>query len=126
MNTTEPKSSKKQRRLRRFFTGLTGGVVLLVGVVAIPYPGPGWLIVFTGLAILAKEFAWAQRALLFGRKKYDEWNVWIAQQSWWVKALTFIFTSVVVVVTIWLLNGYGLLNNWFNLSSDWLQSPLIK
>lgn len=126
MNTTEPKGSKKQRRLRRFITGLAGGVVLLIGAVAIPYPGPGWLIVFAGLAILAREFTWAQRALLFGRKKYDEWNVWIAQQAWWIKALTFMFTTIVVVMTIWLLNGYGLLNNWLNLNSDWLQSPLIK
>jgi len=40
-----------------------GTLVLLVGIVLIPLPGPGWLTVAAGLAILAKDVAWAERAL---------------------------------------------------------------
>ena len=117
---------KKQRRVQKFAAGLAGGVVLIVGVIAIPYPGPGWLIVFAGLAILAREFKWARRALKIGRKKYDEWNEWVAKQHWSVKTVTFLLTTVVVVATIWLVNGYGLLNVWFNLNQDWLTSPFVQ
>jgi uncharacterized protein (TIGR02611 family) len=49
--------------IKRFLVGIVGGLVTLIGVVALVGPGPGWLIVFTGLGILATEFAWAARAL---------------------------------------------------------------
>lgn len=49
--------------LKRVLVGVVGGLVTLVGVVALVAPGPGWLIIFTGLGILATEFAWAARAL---------------------------------------------------------------
>lgn len=91
----------------------------------IPYPGPGWLVVFMGLAILSQEYPWAKRALHYGHRKYDEWTLWIARQNRFVQSLTFIGTTIVVVVTIWLVNGYGLLNSWFNLQQGWLVSPLF-
>lgn len=115
----------QQRRLRRFVAGLAGGVVVLVGIIAIPYPGPGWLIVFAGLAILSREFKWARKLLKFGRKKYDDWNTWVSNQNWPIKTALFLFTSVVVILTIWLVNGYGLMNEWLNLGLDWLRSPLF-
>ena len=40
-----------------------GSVVLLAGVVMMVMPGPGMLAIVVGLAILATEFVWAQRAL---------------------------------------------------------------
>ncbi len=46
-----------------------GFIVLAIGIVAIPLPGPGWLIVAGGLAILAKDVAWADRALRYVRAK---------------------------------------------------------
>lgn len=52
-----------KRHTKRAFIGIVGGVVVLIGIILIPYPGPGWLVVFAGLAILATEFAFAQRLL---------------------------------------------------------------
>ena len=49
--------------LKRVLVGVVGGLVTLIGVVALVAPGPGWLIIFTGLGILATEFAWAAQAL---------------------------------------------------------------
>jgi uncharacterized protein (TIGR02611 family) len=49
--------------LKRVLVGIVGGLVTLIGVVALIAPGPGWLIIFTGLGILASEFAWAARVL---------------------------------------------------------------
>ena len=43
---------------------MVGGILLVVGVLAIPGPGQGWALVFLALAILSTEFSWAQRARL--------------------------------------------------------------
>ncbi len=40
-----------------------GVAVLAAGLVMMVTPGPGWAAIFVGLAILATEFAWAQRVL---------------------------------------------------------------
>jgi uncharacterized protein (TIGR02611 family) len=49
--------------IKRVLIGIVGGLITLVGVIALIAPGPGWLIIFTGLGILATEFAWAARVL---------------------------------------------------------------
>ena len=49
--------------LKRVLVGIVGGLVTVIGVVALIAPGPGWLIIFAGLGILGTEFAWAARAL---------------------------------------------------------------
>ena len=48
---------------RRIVVSIVGGTVLLVGVAMIVLPGPATLVIPTGLAILAIEFAWARRWL---------------------------------------------------------------
>lgn len=40
-----------------------GGVLLIAGIAMLVLPGPGWLTIAAGLAILATEFAWARRLL---------------------------------------------------------------
>src|SRR5690606_16448541 len=57
---------REQLRRRRILNavyrstvGVVGLVVVVIGIIAIPYPGPGWAIFFLGLALLATEFAWA-------------------------------------------------------------------
>lgn len=42
---------------------LLGATLLLAGVLFLVFPGPGWPLIFLGLAILASEFAWANRAM---------------------------------------------------------------
>lgn len=111
---------------RKVVVGAAGGSVLIVGIIAIPYPGPGWLIVFAGLGILSKEFPWASRVLKYARKKYDAWNIWIKKQNLFVQSMTFIATVVVVVVTLWALNAYGIMNDWLHLRQDWVKSPFVK
>lgn len=113
-----------KHKVKRFFIGLIGGIVLVVGVIAIPYPGPGWLIVFAGLGILATEYDWAKRLLTYARGKYDAWEAWVKRQPRKFKLLIGLLTALIVVVTIWLLNGYGILNHWLNLRQSWLNSPL--
>lgn len=115
---------KITRATKRIVIGVFGGLLLCVGIVMIPYPGPGWLVVFASLAILATEFEWARRIHAFGRRKYDAWEKWLSQQSRYVKALFWCSTALVVVMTIWLLNGYGIMNSLLGLKWNWLNSPL--
>ena len=42
---------------------LGGGALLVAGIVMLVLPGPGWLTIFGGLAILAGEFLWARKLL---------------------------------------------------------------
>jgi uncharacterized protein (TIGR02611 family) len=104
--------------------GVIGGIVLVAGVVMIPYPGPGWLVVFAGLAILAREFVWAERVLQFAKRYYDAWVAWLARQHLAVRLLVLAFTGLVVVVTLWLLDVFGTVNGWLGLDFNWVSSPL--
>lgn len=113
-----------QKRIRRVVVTIVGGSVLIVGIIAIPYPGPGWLIVFAGLGILSTEYVWARRVLSYTRAKYDRWQVWVKGQRLSMKLLIGAVTAIVVIVTIWVLNGYGILNAWLHLHQSWLKSPL--
>jgi tellurite resistance protein TerC len=47
--------------LRRFLIGTIGFSVVLIGLVMIVLPGPAFIVVPLGVAILATEFAWARR-----------------------------------------------------------------
>lgn len=50
-------------QVRRFFRILAGFTLLLVGLVMFFTPGPGWLVIFLGLTLLAAEFVWARRLM---------------------------------------------------------------
>jgi uncharacterized protein (TIGR02611 family) len=64
-----------------------GGIVVVVGVVLIPLPGPGWLIVILGLTIWAVEFVWARHLLRFTRDKVWSWTHWVGRQPLFVRIL---------------------------------------
>ena len=51
------------RRARRLVVAVIGGTVVLVGIAMIVLPGPAFIVIPTGLAILATEFVWARRLL---------------------------------------------------------------
>ena len=38
----------------------------------LPLPGPGWLVIFGGMAIWATEFVWAQLVLRWTKRKVTE------------------------------------------------------
>lgn len=109
----------------RIGVGVVGGLVLVGGVLMIPYPGPGWLVVFAGLAILATEFEWAGRVLKFAKRYYDAWVAWLKRQNLLVKGLVLLATALVVAVTCWLLGAFSLVGGWFGLDWAWLQSPIF-
>lgn len=58
-------SRKAQRRGRPWrFLFIAGGLaIVVVGIVLLPAPGPGWLVIFAGLGLLAQESLLVARAL---------------------------------------------------------------
>ena len=64
---------------------IIGGVVILAGIAMLVLPGPGWLTIFLGLAILGTEFPWARRILSWLRQQVtkvaDRWRCWRAARA---------------------------------------------
>ncbi|WP_067521428.1 TIGR02611 family protein [Nocardia uniformis] len=110
----------------RIVVGVLGVVVLAIGIVTIPYPGPGWLIVFAGLGILATGFAWAHRALHWTRGRYHRAMGWYAARGLLVRGLAAIATVTLVVATLWLLGTLGLIGGWIGVEWELLRSPLFQ
>jgi uncharacterized protein (TIGR02611 family) len=50
-------------QVRRLFRITGGFTLLLVGIVMLVTPGPGWLVILLGLGLLAAEFVWARRLM---------------------------------------------------------------
>ncbi|MET8473844.1 TIGR02611 family protein [Streptomyces sp. NPDC006422] len=51
---------------------IVGLAVVVGGVIMLPLPGPGWLVIFGGMAIWATEFVWAQLVLRWTKRKVTE------------------------------------------------------
>jgi len=88
----------------RIVVGVAGLLVVGFGVLLIPLPGPGWVIVFGGLAIWATEFTWAERLLQFARRHVKSWTDWVLRQPLWVRGVVALLTAAfvygVLVVTL--------------------------
>jgi len=54
-------------QLRKLIVAVIGGTVLVIGIALIVLPGPAFIVIPIGLAILATEFAWARRAVTRGK-----------------------------------------------------------
>jgi uncharacterized protein (TIGR02611 family) len=70
------------RHARRLIVLVVGTTVLLFGVVLLVTPGPAFVVIPIGLAILSIEFAWARR-LLYRVKEgvrtgmdWRDWDEW--------------------------------------------------
>ena len=59
---------------RRIAVAVAGATVLIVGIVMVFAPGPAFVFIPVGLAILGLEFAWARTWLRRLREKISENN----------------------------------------------------
>lgn len=77
--------------------GVVGSVLLVVGLITIPLPGPGWLTVIAALFVLATEFTWAERLLEFTQRQVARWTGWLGGQPVWVRVLVTLATAAFVL-----------------------------
>jgi uncharacterized protein (TIGR02611 family) len=54
---------KSLQQAKRWLKILFGFTLLVLGIVMILTPGPGWLTIMLALGVLAAEFLWARRLL---------------------------------------------------------------
>jgi uncharacterized protein (TIGR02611 family) len=106
------RSRRSTRRVYQVVIALIGGAIVVGGLLLVPLPGPGWLIVFLGLAILASEFVWARRVLDFGKRTLQSWTRWLGRQPLAVRVLVGVLTFVFVVFVLYLLLRVGGVPDW--------------
>jgi uncharacterized protein (TIGR02611 family) len=75
------------RLLRRAAVTIVGLAITAVGVALIVLPGPGFLVIAAGLALLATEYEWA-RALLRRTRKHAVTAANTATSNVWTTTLT--------------------------------------
>jgi tellurite resistance protein TerC len=51
----------KFARIKRFVVTIIGFTVLIIGILLIVFPGPAFIVIPIGLAILATEYEWAKK-----------------------------------------------------------------
>ena len=61
--------ARREQHLRRHLAfriafGIAGGLILAAGIVMLVTPGPAFVLIPAGLAMLALEFTWAERLLV--------------------------------------------------------------
>ncbi|MBA0050776.1 TIGR02611 family protein [Streptomyces sp. AJS327] len=59
---------------------VVGLLVVVGGVIMLPLPGPGWLVIFGGMALWATEFAWAHGVLRWTKGKVSEGTAWFRER----------------------------------------------
>lgn len=85
----------------RVLVALVGAGVVCAGLVMIPLPGPGWLVVFLGLGVLASEFAWAGRLLAYAREHVGRWTAWAGRQPLRVRLAVGLTSLLLAGATLW-------------------------
>ncbi|MFC6706665.1 TIGR02611 family protein [Flexivirga alba] len=86
----------------RIGIGILGLLVVVTGIILLPLPGPGWVIIFVGLGIWATEFTWARRLLRFAKAKVQLWTTWMGRQNWFVRGLVGLAVVLLVAACFWL------------------------
>lgn len=115
------KSHPVTKNAYRVTVGIVGALVVALGLLLVPFPGPGWLIVIIGLLILASEFTWAQRLLDVVRSRVRAWTDWITAQSWPVRLLVGLATMAFVAAVLY---GMAVLVGLPGWVPGWMVPPL--
>ena len=50
---------------------IVGIALVIAGILMLVFPGPGWVTIFLGLAVLSSEFAWAHRFYVPLQKAFE-------------------------------------------------------
>lgn len=93
---------------------IIGLAVVGAGVVMLPLPGPGWVVIFGGMAIWATEFVWAQLVLRWTKRKVTEaaqkaLDPKVRRRNITLTAIGFVIIAVVVGIYVW---KFGVVMPW--------------
>ncbi|MFI9806868.1 TIGR02611 family protein [Streptomyces sp. NPDC052301] len=93
---------------------VVGLAVVAAGIVMLPLPGPGWVVIFGGMAIWATEFVWAQLVLRWTKRKVTEaahraLDPKVRRRNLTVTAVGLVIVGALVGTYLW---KYGLVMPW--------------
>lgn len=117
------RANPRSAQIYRMAVAILGLIVVAVGIILLPFPGPGWVVIFIGLGIWASEFEWAQNLLKWVRDKLEAWWDWLDRKGWWAKALAALATFLLVVCIFWTLFALSGVPGWL---PDFAKDVLAK
>lgn len=81
---------------------VTGAALVVGGILLLPLPGPGWLVIIAGLAVLATEFAWAKGILERVRSFVRSWTSWVMARPLPVRGVIALAGMTMALALMWL------------------------
>lgn len=103
----------------RTFLSIGGGILVVVGgLIAVPGPGPGWLITFLGLGLVAGEFQPVARSMDRAEVKLRALARWVAGA--WTSSSTAVKVSICLAILLCLVALVYVAYYLFFGSSIWL------
>ncbi|MFI7404308.1 TIGR02611 family protein [Streptomyces sp. NPDC049541] len=93
---------------------VVGLAVVGAGIVMLPLPGPGWVVIFGGMAIWATEFVWAQLVLRWTKRKVTEaaqraLDPKVRRRNITLTAIGLVIVGVLVGIYLW---KFGVVMPW--------------
>jgi uncharacterized protein (TIGR02611 family) len=82
--------------MRQTVVAVLGGPLTLAGIALLALPGPGFVLVAAGLAVLATQFSWARKPLDYATDKAREGVEDVGEHRW--RAAGAVLSAVVLVV----------------------------
>jgi hypothetical protein len=96
------RSDPHRHRIYKIGVGITGSLLILLGLATGWLPGPGGIpLVLLGLAVLASEFEWAHRLLQRARHEVHVLGAWSRRQPRWVRTTGGAATGLAVLGAAW-------------------------
>jgi hypothetical protein len=74
--------SGHNRRVKTVVVGVLGGLLTLAGIALLVLPGPGFVLVAAGLAVLATQFDWAKKPLAYAKEKAVDGIEEVGRSPW--------------------------------------------
>ncbi|MTD17432.1 hypothetical protein GIS00_26215 [Nakamurella sp. YIM 132087] len=68
--------------MKRTVIAVLGGVLTLVGIALLVLPGPGFLLIAAGLAVLGTQFEWAHKPLEYAKVKAEQGIDEVGRSPW--------------------------------------------
>ncbi|ANS63951.1 hypothetical protein SLINC_1727 [Streptomyces lincolnensis] len=93
---------------------IIGLAVVILGIIMLPLPGPGWVVIFGGMAIWATEFVWAQLVLRWTKRKVTEaaqraLDPKVRRRNIILTSIGLVIVGVIVGIYLW---KFGLVMPW--------------
>ena len=109
----------------KIMVAVIGTLVTTVGVVMLVTPGPAFVLIPLGLAILATEFEFARRWLRWARVKAEEAKARAEALDPAVRRRRLLLTGIAVLVAVGAVTTYVLVHDWPRFAVggwNWVQS----